>query len=64
MSDRESANKATTAESLCTGSQTKVGEICLDPDKTAHCGNSIQREKLSEFVFCTRYLLQSIFMTI
>lgn len=64
MSDRESANKATTTECLCTGSQTKVGEICLDPDKMAHCGNCIQREKLSEFVFCTRYLLQSIFMTI
>ncbi len=47
MSDRESTNKATTTESLCTGSQTKVGEICLDPDKTPHCGNCIPEEVIS-----------------
>ena len=47
MSDRESTNKATTTESLCTGSETKVGEICLDPDKTAHCGKRIQEEVIS-----------------
>lgn len=48
MSDRESTNKATATESLCTGSQTKVGEeICLDPDKTPHCGNCIQEEVIS-----------------
>lgn len=47
MSDRESTNKATTTESLCTGLQTKVGEICLDPDKTPHCGGCIQEEVIS-----------------
>lgn len=47
MSDRESTNKATTTESLCTGSQTKVGEICLDPDKMPHCGKCIREEVIS-----------------
>lgn len=47
MSDRESANKATTTESLCTGSETKVGEICSDPDKRLHCGNCIREEVIS-----------------
>lgn len=51
MSDRESTNKATTTESLCTGSETKVGEICLDPDKTPHCGNSIQEGVIRIHVF-------------
>lgn len=49
MSDRESTNKAATAttESLCDGSETKVAEICLDPDKAPHCGNCIHGEVIS-----------------
>lgn len=50
MSDRESPNKAMTTESLCTGSETKVGEICLDPDKMLHCGNCTQEEVKSVHV--------------
>lgn len=42
MSDREKTNKATTTESLGTGSETKVREICLDPDKMPHCRNCIE----------------------
>lgn len=48
MSDRESTNKETATESLCTGSQTKVGEeIWLDPDKMPHCRNCIEEEVIS-----------------
>lgn len=44
MSDRVSTNKATPTESLCAGSETKVGKICLDPDKRLHCEHRVHQE--------------------